>query len=86
MRHFASPSFWSAYDQLPQFIQKLSDKNYDILKSDPKYPSLHFKKIGSYWSVRIGLYYRTLGIEEDKDVIWFWIGSHAVYDKLIKNA
>jgi len=59
----------------------LADKNYDILKKDPKHPSLRFKKIGKLWSVRVGIYYRALGIEED--IVWFWIGSHADYDKLI---
>lgn len=59
----------------------MADKNYDILKKDPKHPSLRFKKIGKLWSVRVGIYYRALGIEED--IVWFWIGSHADYDKLI---
>jgi hypothetical protein len=35
------------------------------------------------YSVRIGLHYRALGLKEDDTIIWFWIGSHAEYDKLI---
>jgi hypothetical protein len=61
----------------------LADKNYDILKKDPKHPSLRFKKIGKLWSVRVGIYYRALGIGIEEDIVWFWIGSHADYDKLI---
>ena len=61
----------------------MADKNYDILKKDPKHPSLRFKKIGKLWSVRVGIYYRALGIEED--IVWFWIGSHADYDKLLNK-
>ena len=84
MNHFANPSFWSAYELLPPSVQRLADRNYEILKINPKHPSLHFKKIGRYWSVRIGLRYRALAVEMDDDLLWFWIGSHAEYDKLIK--
>jgi hypothetical protein len=84
MIHYASPSFWTAYDSLPVSIQRLADKNYKILKETPKHPSLHFKKIGQYWSVRVGLHYRALAVESENDLLWFWIGSHADYDKLLK--
>ncbi|MEM1393696.1 MAG: hypothetical protein AAGG00_10460 [Cyanobacteria bacterium P01_H01_bin.150] len=57
---------------------------YELLKQDSSHPSLHFKKIGKkYWSVRAGLDYRALGIENDNGILWFWIGSHAEYDKLL---
>jgi len=85
MNHYASPSFWDAYNKLPKHVQELADKNYELLKSDPKHPSLHFKKAGRYWSVRVGLRYRALAVDTDEgDLVWFWIGSHASYDKLIK--
>jgi len=35
------------------------------------------------WSVRIGLHYRALAIEDDEDLLWIWIGSHAEYDRLL---
>jgi hypothetical protein len=59
------------------------DKNFELLKADPHHPSLHFKKIGQLWSVRVGLSYRALGLDNGDTVIWFWIGSHADYDKLV---
>jgi len=52
MMHFASPSFWELYDKLPPAIQEVADKNFELLKADPKHPSLHLKKVGRYWSVR----------------------------------
>jgi hypothetical protein len=55
VKHFASPKFWAAYEALPPSIRKLSDANYELLKHDPRHPSLQFKKVGRYWSVRIGL-------------------------------
>jgi hypothetical protein len=83
VKHFASPLFWRAYEQLPANVRSLADKNYALLKDDPKHPSLQFKQIGRYWSVRVGLRYRALGVDADGDVLWFWIGSHSDYDKLI---
>ena len=84
MTHFASPAFWQLHKDLPISIQKTADRNYQILKKNPKHPSLHFKKIGKYRSVRIGIHYRALAVETGKDLLWFWIGSHAKYDELIK--
>ncbi len=85
MIHFASPSFWSAYDSLPNYVQHVADQNYKTLKSNSKHPSLHFKKIGRYWSVRVGIRYRALAVEMEDGLLWFWIGSHADYDKLVKS-
>jgi len=44
MKHFASASFWEAYNKLPPKIQKLADKNFELLKQDSLYPSIHFKE------------------------------------------
>jgi hypothetical protein len=84
MRHFASRAFWEAYNKLPEPIRTLADKNYALLKENPQHPSLQFKKIGRLWSVRVGLRYRALAAEADGDLVWFWIGSHADYDALIR--
>ena len=54
-----------------------------MLKSNPRHPSLHFKRVGDFWSVRIGLHHRALGIPVDDGVHWFWIGTHADYDKIV---
>jgi hypothetical protein len=84
MRHFASPAFWEAYAKLPENVRALADKNYALLKENPQHPSLHFKKLGRFRSVRIGLRYRALAVDAENGLIWFWIGSHADYDALIK--
>ncbi|MFN6570664.1 hypothetical protein [Dendronalium sp. ChiSLP03b] len=85
MKHRATPDFWYYYRQLPSDIQELADRCYEILREDPKYPSLHFKKVGQFWSVRIGIYYRALAVEQDGNFAWFWIGSHPEYDKLLSG-
>jgi hypothetical protein len=83
MRHFASRRFWQTYEKLPAHIRELADKNFALLKQDPAHPSLHFKKVGRFRSARVGLSHRALAVEQDGDLIWFWIGSHAEYDRMI---
>ncbi|MEA5619640.1 hypothetical protein VB711_17590 [Cronbergia sp. UHCC 0137] len=83
MNHRATPDFWYYYRQLPEEIQELANQCYELLKQNPRYPSLHFKKVGSFWSVRVGLHYRAVAVLENNNMVWFWIGSHAEYDKLL---
>ena len=84
MNHFARPKFWFHYRQLPERIQLLADKNFELLKRDPHHPSLRFKKIKDrIWSARVGLHYRALAVERDGDFVWNWIGHHSEYDRLI---
>ena len=83
MRHFASERFWSLYDALPTEVRSLADRNYALLKVEPRHPSLHFKRIGEVWSVRVGIHHRALGRDVDGGILWFWIGTHADYDKLV---
>jgi len=64
-------------------VRKLADTSYELLKADLSHPSLHFKKIGKYRAVRIGLHYRALAVEVADGLLWFWIGSHSEYDKLL---
>ena len=86
MKHRTLPRFWQLYHQLPKEARELADKNFDLLKSDPHHPSLHFKKIDDIeklWSVRVGLHYRALGREKPDGILWFWIGLHSDYSKII---
>jgi hypothetical protein len=66
-------------------VQKKADLNFELLKKNQNHPSLNLKKIGKIWSVRVGISYRALATEIDSDLLWFWIGSHANYDKLLKS-
>jgi len=81
--HHASARFWRAYDALPTEVRVLADACYARLKEDPRHPSLHFKRVGRFWSVRVGSHYRALGVDVADGVLWFWIGTHAEYDALI---
>lgn len=83
MIHRAAPSFWSAHDSLPNPVRDTAKRTFALMKSDPRHPSLHLKKTWRYWSVRIGLHHRALAVEIDSGLLWFWIGSHADYERII---
>lgn len=83
--HRKSKRFKKSFNELPDPVKKLAEKNFKLLQSNPRHPSLHFKKIGDLWSARVGLDYRALAIEDENDYIWVWIGAHDDYEKLIKN-
>lgn len=85
MKHLATARFWRCYYALPQTIRELADRSFAQLKADPSHRSLHFKKIGDFRSARVGLYYRALARDVDQDLAWFWIGTHAEYDKLLSQ-
>ena len=83
MKHQATSAFWTCYAKLPRQVRSLADKNYELLKADPYHPSLHFKKVGTYWTLRVGSHYRAIANVDGDNMVWFWIGSHADYDKLV---
>ncbi|WP_420454150.1 type II toxin-antitoxin system RelE family toxin [Rubrivirga sp.] len=83
MNHFATPSFWSAYRALPGEVQSVADKNFDLLKNNPRHPSLRLKKVGAFWSARVGRNHRAVARDRSEGLVWFWIGPHAQYDRLI---
>lgn len=49
--HYTTRRFWSCYAALPDSVQSTADRAYELLKVDPSHPSLHFKKVGKYWSI-----------------------------------
>lgn len=84
MRHFKDPRFKPLYDALPASVRASADKSFALLKRNPKHPSLHFKRIkDDLWSARVRRGYRALAMERKDGFHWFWIGSHADYDRLV---
>ncbi len=84
MNHRTAASFWVLYGKLPEQVRRLADKNFKLLEANSSHPSLNFKPVGKYWSARVGLDHRALAVKSGDDFIWFWIGEHGPYDRLIK--
>ena len=84
MNHHASPAFWARYVELPERVRAIADKNFALLKQDFRHPSLRLKRVGRFWSARVGSDYRALAVAIDDGFLWFWIGTHADYNRLIR--
>lgn len=84
MTHRATASFWRSYHLLPREVQIVANKNFQLLKQNPRHPSLRLKKVGDLWSVRVGSDYRALALEEYGVFQWIWIGTHAEYNRLTR--
>ncbi len=82
--HRTTARFWRLFDTLPSDVQGVARKNFDLLKRNPAHPSLRFKKVGKFWSARVGLDHRVVAIEDGGDFIWVWIGTHDEYERIIK--
>jgi hypothetical protein len=81
-----TPDFLACFAKLPDSVKEQARKCYRLWRDNPAHPSLHFKKIHAtenIYSVRVGLGWRAAGFVEGGAISWFWIGSHADYDKLI---
>jgi hypothetical protein len=80
--------FRKRLSQLPEAVQEQAARAYELWRSDPHHPSLHFKRVNPsppIYSVRIGISYRALGLRDEEQIYWFWIGSHAEYDDLLRR-
>jgi hypothetical protein len=84
LTHHAAPEFWDAYQNLPATVRRQADRTFAKLKSDQYHPSVRFKQVGRYWSARVGLHYRAVALRDENEFIWFWNGTHAEYDKLLR--
>ena len=88
MKSVTTERFRKLYDALPKHVKELTRKAYQKWKENPNHPSLQFKQVHktqAVYSVRITISYRTLGVKQGNMMIWFWIGSHSEYDKLIAS-
>ncbi len=80
--------FRRAFRDLPERVQRQARQAYSLFRQNEQHPSLRFKQVHPrmpIYSVRIGLDYRALGVREGDDIVWFWIGSHADYDRLVSQ-
>ncbi len=80
--------FRKAFRELSPQVQRRGRQIFRMWKNDPWHPIFHFKQIHPtkpIYSIRVGLGWRALGVKQGDYLIWFWIGSHADYDNLLKK-
>ncbi|MCG8603517.1 hypothetical protein MJD09_00755 [bacterium] len=88
MKSRPTRAFRKGLQRLPQQAQKQAEKAYALWQSDPYHNSLDFKQVHPsrpIYSARVGMEYRAVGIRREDGMVWFWIGSHNAYDKLLSQ-
>ena len=81
-----NPDFWACFNAMPVEIQQLARQKYHLRQEDAFTVALHFKPLfDNVWSVRINQNYRAAGRKKGNLIVWFWIGTHADYDQLLKR-
>jgi len=88
LKSHLTADFTACFRKLPKRIQNLAKKNYKLWKQDTSHPSLQFKRVVKkppVYSIRVSIGWRALGVVDNDNIIWFWIGSHADYEKLINK-
>jgi hypothetical protein len=81
--------FRQAFRNLPKAVQKQAREVFDLFRSNPQHPGLRFKRVHKtdpIYSARINRTYRAVGVLDAGEIVWFWIGSHKEYERLISPA
>ena len=80
--------FREAYRRLPAHVQRRAREAYRRFQENPEHRSLRFKPVHAarpIYAARVGLGHRALGILEGDVIVWFWIGTHAEYDRILRT-
>jgi hypothetical protein len=78
--------FRGLFAKLPAHVQRQAREAYQLFRNNPRHPGLHFKQVldkPPIFSARVGIGYRAMAAQDGQTWVWFWIGSHAEYDKLL---
>ena len=82
-------AYWDTFEDLPEDIKKLAEKNYKLWRESKNSPGLRFKQIHKslpIYSFRVGMKHRTVGVEtDDNKIAWFWVGSFETFNKTISG-
>jgi hypothetical protein len=88
MKSVTTAEFRKLLRDLPNEIRGQAFKAYRLWWSDQRHPAVRYKKVHenpAVWSASIGIHYRALAAINGDRVVWFWIGSHAEYDHILRN-
>lgn len=88
MTSTTTQAFRKAFEKLPPHVQVQARKAYRLFRNDPSHPSLEFKQVHPsrpLYSARVSLGYRALCVRDGEDLVWFWVGKHSDYEKLLSR-
>jgi hypothetical protein len=85
---YVTEDFVAIFATLPEEVKVRARKAYRQWRENPSHPSLHFKRVHSrepIYSARVSLKWRVLGLWEGNSMYWFWIGTHADYERMLQQ-
>ena len=88
MKSRTTRGFRERFTALPAHVRRQAKEAYGLFQDDPTHPGLHFKKVHPApptFTARVGISYRAAGVLDGDTVVWYWIGTHAEYDRLLAN-
>jgi hypothetical protein len=86
MKSYRTRQFRQLFASLPHHVQHQARQAYRLFSQNSAHPGLHFKRVYNnppMYSARVGIGYRAVGVLDSDTITWFWIGSHANYNKLL---
>ncbi len=86
MKSYTTHQFRQLFASLPRHVQHQARQTYRIFRQNVTHPGLRFKRVRDappIYSARVGIGYRVVGVLDGDTIAWFWIGSHASYDRLL---
>jgi hypothetical protein len=84
VNNHTNADFWGMYSKLPKELKAASKEKFKLFLKDPRHPSLRFKplkKDPDLWSVRVNISIRAVCYRKGEDLYWYWIGTHAEFDR-----
>ncbi|MCC6124077.1 MAG: hypothetical protein IT426_03885 [Pirellulales bacterium] len=88
MTSYTTRQFRRLFAALPRKVRFQARQAYRLFRENPAHPGLHFKRVYDEpptYSARVGIGYRAVGVLDGDAIAWFWIGSHAKYDRLLEQ-
>lgn len=88
MKSFTTERFRRALATLPASVRQQARDAYRLFRQNPQHPSLRFKRVHDtlpIYSARINLDYRVVGTLDGDEIVWFWVGPHDPYERLLKQ-
>jgi hypothetical protein len=88
MNSHTTKRFRNAFKNLTKPVQRQAREAFKLFQDNPYHPSLRFKQVHPskpVYSVRVTRDYRALGVRDEDELVWFWIGSHTDYEQFLSR-
>jgi len=86
MNSWTTPEFWEAFAALSPVVQEAARRAFRLWQQNPRHGSLQFQRKGRFWCARVGPGHRALALAVPDGFLWFWIGAHDEYERMLRGS